>query len=209
MHLFQFMSIVMLIFTRVPGLRVNRILIASSAKTKSLLNQLVGSYSSRENIEQQNHYTCISFYKFFPIPSPDDFISDLNSILPAVIYGTIYVANEGINAQLALMPKDIQLFLSNLIKLNSNLLDLDVNYGDSISVCDSKLLPFKKLLLKKRDKVLRDGLGFDLNWNDAGEEVEADYWHRALKSANNQILLLGFPTIYSAAKFNDIIIFCT
>ncbi len=69
-----------------------------------LLRNNVNREELRKKMEADNRpYTTISFYRYFPIENPQEFRDQLylNWINHEVV-GRVYVANEGINAQIAL-----------------------------------------------------------------------------------------------------------
>ena len=101
--------------------------------------------------------TTVSFYRYVNISNPVKFgeklLNNLNSL---GCLGRIYVAKEGINAQMNVPTKNMNLFQSYLESesLLSNMpLKIAVEEGDVPS--------FYKLTIKIRDKIVADGLNDD------------------------------------------------
>lgn len=144
--------------------------------------------SCNENVKLQ----LISFYRFIHISEPnnlrDVIFEKIEAITGSNIRGTVYVANEGINAQFAVPINDVD----TLLHIFRNELPFDTfeecspNMG---SLVDSNIPTFDKLIVRTRDYILRDGLsnlqGADdddqFNWNDAGIELDALEWDMELR----------------------------
>lgn len=127
----------------------------------------------------------ISFYKFAPVPNPAesrDALFDSICEIPG-LRGSIYLAQEGINAQMA-VPEE---YLDSLLKACSSNLPFDPfdevgpNLGD---IVPSSTPTFDRLIVRTRDYVLRDGIDSEiaLDWNNAGPELDASEWHEAVMS---------------------------
>ena len=72
-----------------------------------------------------------------------------------------------------------------LAKVDSRLSHLEFNFGYQLSVNDVQQYRFRKLIVKIREKVLRDGL----DWNDIGVELEQEDWHSSITSVEDSVLL--------------------
>ena len=136
----------------------------------------------------------LSFYHFVDISNPeiirDELFEDLLQIHG--LRGTVYVASEGINAQFAVPVGDLQLLLDTFGEEGSlpfNAFERNPpNIGD---VVESSVSTFDRLIVRTRDNILRDGiqLGGELNldWSDAGTELDAKEWHEQLQQPNIQL----------------------
>lgn len=144
-----------------------------------------------------SHLQMISFYCFEPVPDPWASRNELFASVQSIpgLRGTIYIAKEGINAQMAVPPGDP---LDQLLSACSTSLPFDPfresnnkpNLGDLVSI---ETPTFNRLIVRVRDYVLRDGItraedGSDssLDWTDAGPELSPDEWHRELSSSSSQ-----------------------
>src|SRR6478672_5593054 len=111
----------------------------------------------------------ISFYNYFPIPDPETFRNELYSALHALnVFGRIYVAHEGINAQVSVPETNFEAFkdcLNSFPALNNLRLNIAVdNDGKSFWV----------LKIKVRQKIVADGIhdpGFSME--QKGKYVDA------------------------------------
>ena len=62
--------------------------------------------------------TTISFYKYWPIGNPQIFRDHMYlSLDPIGVLGRIYVAKEGINAQISVPTSNLQLFKETLFQI--------------------------------------------------------------------------------------------
>jgi len=128
---------------------------------KEILKQQVFASSERR--------TTISFYKYWPIGNPGLFRDHLYLLLePLGVLGRIYVASEGINAQISIPSQNFERFknsLSEIIFLESIRLNIAVeDNGKS----------FIKLVIKVRKKIVADGID-DVQFNawDHGKHLSA------------------------------------
>lgn len=97
--------------------------------------------------------TTISFYQYFPIVNPQEFRDYLYRHLTALkVFGRIYVAKEGINAQISVPTPDLEAFRDFLYSIEPlNGLRLNVAVDD-----DGK--SFWVLKVKVREKIVADGI---------------------------------------------------
>lgn len=137
----------------------------------------------------------LSFYRFIPISDPESIRDVLFDKLKNIhgLRGTVYVAQEGINAQFSVPEKSLQELLAAFGKegdVDEAVLPFDVfekeppNMGD---VVDESVPTFDRLIVRTRDYILRDGISTDddenttLNWQDAGIELDAEDWDAQLR----------------------------
>lgn len=95
----------------------------------------------------------VSFYKYHPLPNPQVFRDHLYLLLePVGVLGRIYIASEGINAQVSVPEENWPLFVDKLQEITflaGNRLNLAVEH-------DPK--SFAVLKIKLRPKIVADGL---------------------------------------------------
>ena len=122
----------------------------------------------------------LSFYKYHLIKNLDIFRNFLFVELNKLdVLGRIYIASEGINAQLSLPSKNIDKlkdFIDDITFLNKIRLNIAVEHDDE---------SFLKLKIKIRDKIVADGLkelDYDLEKN--GEHVNAEQFNSLLEDEN-------------------------
>jgi UPF0176 protein len=97
--------------------------------------------------------TTISFYQYFPIGDTKQFRDDLYTVLDALkVFGRIYIATEGINAQVSVPETNLEAFKTYLYSIAPlNGIRLNVAVDD-----DGK--SFWVLKIKVREKIVADGI---------------------------------------------------
>lgn len=104
-------------------------------------------------LENKEDYTTISFYKYYKIPNPDWFRDYLYTQLNALeVLGRVYLASEGINAQIAVPNKNLSSFKDRL-----NEIEFLKNIRLNIAV-EEYGYSFYKLKIKVRKKIVADGI---------------------------------------------------
>uniref|UniRef100_A0A6U4FPH3 Rhodanese domain-containing protein n=1 Tax=Phaeomonas parva TaxID=124430 RepID=A0A6U4FPH3_9STRA len=177
--------------------------------TNPMSRGLVGAEASRLQM--------LSFYCFTPVADPEatrDLIFGLLSGLDPqkvraganaagaaehnrpllgqdAIRGSVYVAAEGINAQLG-VPVERVAELEAMLRSVPELAPegrLSLNMG---SVVDAEASTFRRLLVRRRRQILTDHIpgaeAAPLDLEDAGEELGAEDWHAAMTSAEPIVL---------------------
>ena len=118
----------------------------------------------------------ISFYKYFEIENPQEFRDELfRKWTEFNCFGRIYVAREGINAQMSVPEHHLEAFLAYLYSIPA-LDQLPIKYAIED---DGK--SFYKLTIKVRPKIVADGLEhgtYDLS--RVGRHLTALEFHEAL-----------------------------
>jgi len=131
----------------------------------------------KENLQKETfNRRTISFYKYFDIESPQEFRDMLfRKWTELNCFGRIYVAREGINAQMSVPEHHLNAFLENLYSI-PDLDQLPIKYAIED---DGK--SFYKLTIKVRPKIVADGLEhgtYDLS--RVGRHLTALEFHEAL-----------------------------
>jgi UPF0176 protein len=97
--------------------------------------------------------TTISFYHYFPVADPRQFRDELYKALNALdVFGRIYIAQEGINAQIS-VPADNFEALKNYLYSIEPLKELRLNVA-----VDDDGKSFWVLKIKVREKIVADGI---------------------------------------------------
>lgn len=114
--------------------------------------------------------TTISFYRYFSIDAPEAFRNQLYLRFDHLgVLGRIYIAQEGINAQISLPSMNLDLFRQTLDSIEG-LQDLRLN----IAVQDDGK-PFFVLNIKVRRKIVADGIEDpDFRMNKNGKYLSAE-----------------------------------
>lgn len=121
-------------------------------------------------------YTTISFYKYHRIPNPRLFRDHLYlTWTPLEVVGRTYVAEEGINAQIALPSEHFEAFRAKLD-------EIDFLRGIRLNIAiEENEKSFFKLDLKLRPKIVADGIE-DPTFDPAntGRYLDAAGWNKML-----------------------------
>jgi UPF0176 protein len=121
-------------------------------------------------MEETESRTTISFYHYFPIEDPKLFRDELYKLLVDLkVFGRIYIAHEGINAQISVPQSNFELMKAGLYSIEPlNGVRLNIAVDD-----DGK--SFWVLKIKVREKIVADGIedpGFDMR--NKGRYVNAE-----------------------------------
>ena len=118
----------------------------------------------------------LSFYKYFNIENPQEFRNDFYHNLEKLnCFGRIYIAQEGINAQMNVPEQNVDEFLEYLYSI-SELNNIPIKWAIED---DGK--SFYKLTIKVRPKIVADGLennSYDLS--KVGKHLTALEFHDAI-----------------------------
>ena len=145
--------------------------------------------------------TTISFYNYFKVDDPDDFRNMLYRKLNELgVLGRVYVAEEGINAQISLPTANFdgfKAFLYSIEPLNGVRLNIAVNdNGKSFFVLDIKVRP----------KIVADGItdpGF--NMYKKGKYVNAEEFNKLTADPDTIIIDMRNHYEYEVGHFKDAI----
>src|SRR5580704_6420828 len=106
----------------------------------------------RLNLESESR-TTLSFYKYFQVADPIQFRDELyQGLYELKVFGRIYIAHEGINAQIS-VPDSLFTKLKEYLDAIAGLDDLRLNIA-----VDGGGQSFWVLKIKVRDKIVADGI---------------------------------------------------
>lgn len=146
----------------------------------------------------------VSFYRFVSIGDPATYASMLTSLWrPLGVRGRVYVATEGINAQMAVPLEVFDRFVEatnstptlagvylnrDSVRSRAEFAALQ-NADTSIDNSSSSNLPFESLHVRVRDQIVADG-GLDpLDWtNRVGKGMTPEEWHNAVDAPETVVL---------------------
>jgi UPF0176 protein len=168
----------------------------------ALLHNRVSQKELKERLYQETEpRTTISFYQYFPIPEPQVFRDTLYAALHTLkVFGRIYVAHEGINAQISVPAGNfeaLQQYLYSIPALNG--LRLNIAVDD-----DGK--SFWVLKIKVRDKIVADGITdptFDMA--NKGKYVNAQQMNELLKDPDTIVVDMRNHYEYEVGHFDKAI----
>ena len=153
-------------------------------KKARLHNRVNREVLIKQMLENPEPRTTISFYKYHFIENPKTFRDELFLMLDAIdTKGRIYLANEGINGQISVPTKNVELFKEKLYSipfLNGIRLNIAV---------DDNGKSFFKLTIKVRPKIVADGLD-DSSFNpaDTGVHLNAEDFNRLTDDPNTILI---------------------
>ena len=119
----------------------------------TVLHNRISNWELKKRLmQEQEHRTTISFYQYFNIQNPKEFRDYLYKNLdPLNVFGRIYVAKEGINAQISVPDSNAEsfkTFLYSIEPLNGVRLNIAVDDdGKSFWVLTIKVYSDVKMLL--------------------------------------------------------------
>jgi UPF0176 protein len=151
----------------------------------SVLHNRVSNQELKQKLYEEDFpRTTISFYQYFPIQDPQAFRDELYRALNAMkVFGRIYVATEGINAQISVPSHYFDVFRDFLYSykpLNGIRLNIAVNDNGK---------SFWVLKIKVRDKIVADGIE-DPNFSmeNKGKYVNAQQMNQLLASPDTVVI---------------------
>lgn len=166
-----------------------------------LHNRISNEELKRRLIEETEPRTTISFYQYFPIQNPQEFRDNLYKALDALkVFGRIYVAKEGINAQISVPSNNFEGLKNYLYSIEPlNGLRLNIAVDD-----DGK--SFWVLKIKVRDKIVADGIE-DPNFSmeRKGKYVNAAEMNALIESGNAVVIDMRNHYEYEVGHFEHAI----
>lgn len=156
-----------------------------------LYNRLDRKVLKERIAKLEEEYTTLSFYKYHKIDQPEQFRDELYRVWYSMgVLGRIYIAHEGINAQLALPTKNLEVFNTYL-----DTFSIFKGMRRNFAVEDGK--SFFKLKIQVRDKIVADGINdptFDPG--NCGVHLDAKKWNELMEQAD--VTLVDFRNHYES-----------
>lgn len=151
----------------------------------AVLHNRVSNKELKERLYQEDfHRTTISFYQYFFIADVTAFRDALYKALYELqVFGRIYVATEGINAQISVPTHNLEAFKNYLYGIEGlNGLRLNIAVDD-----DGK--SFWVLKIKVRDKIVADGIEDpSFNMQNKGRYVNANEMNALLQNPDTVVI---------------------
>jgi UPF0176 protein len=145
--------------------------------------------------------TTISFYQYFPICDPQQFRDNLYKVLNELkVFGRIYVAHEGINAQISVPQTNFEALKDHLYSIEPlNGLRLNIAVDD-----DGK--SFWVLKIKVREKIVADGIDDPLfSMENKGRYVNAEQMNQLLQDEQTVVIDMRNHYEYEVGHFDKAI----
>ena len=163
----------------------------------ALLHNRVSQVELKKKLyEETEHRTTISFYQYFPVSDPKQFRDELYAALNALnVFGRIYIAQEGINAQVSVPDSNVEAFrnyIDSIKPLNGIRLNVAVDDGKSFWV----------LKIKVRNKIVADGIHDPaFSMEKKGKYVDAVEMNKLLQDENTLIIDMRNHYEYEVGHF--------
>jgi UPF0176 protein len=150
-----------------------------------ILHNRVNKDVLKEKLQQSTEKrTTLSFYKYVQLNNPEEYRNQLyGDFFKLGVFGRIYVANEGINAQISVPDsnfKDFETYVDNSPELSGERLNIAIDdHGKS----------FFKLKIQVRTKIVADGLNdstFDVT--NRGVHLKAADFNKLACDSNTVIV---------------------
>ena len=153
----------------------------------TILHNKISNKELKERLEAETEpRTTISFYKYFNIADPQEFRDNLYMKFEDLkVFGRVYIAKEGINAQISVPTPNLEKFKTTLYQTAPELDGLRLNYAIKD---DGK--SFWVLRMKVRNKIVADGIDdptFDPS--DVGQYLKAEEVNEMLGKEDTILLI--------------------
>jgi UPF0176 protein len=167
----------------------------------ALHNRISQKELKQRLLEEKEPRTTISFYRYFPISDPHQFRDELYRNLNALsVFGRIYVAHEGINAQISVPASNFEALKAYLYSIEPlNGIRLNVAVAD-----DGK--SFWVLKVKVREKIVADGIhdpAFDMQ--NRGKYVNAEQFNQLTEDPDTIVVDMRNHYEYEVGHFEKAI----
>ena len=145
---------------------------------KGMFNKLSKQQAMRLLKKETIKRKTVSFYKYVILDHPDKLRDELYAAWKDLgVLGRIYLAQEGINAQISVPINNWDAFRNNLYSKKSFL-----NMPIKIAIEDNGL-SFFKLTIKVRKQIVADGLKIDeYDVTNVGKHLNAKQWNDAMEN---------------------------
>jgi len=151
----------------------------------AVLHNRVSQEELKQLLFQETEFrVTVSFYQYFNVENPQLFRDELYKGLNELkVFGRIYIANEGINAQASVPQSNFELFKAFLYSYSAlNGIRINIAVDD-----DGK--SFWVLKIKIRDKIVADGIADpEFNMANKGKYVDAQTFNMLADDPNTVIV---------------------
>ena len=152
----------------------------------------------------------ISFYRYFFIENPVEFRDELYKKLHALkVFGRIYIAHEGINAQLSFPETNANEFknvIENISGLEGLRLNIAVQHEAAQNMRPAGGKSFWVLKIKVRDKIVADGITDEaFNMANKGCYVTAEEFNKLSNDEDTIVVDMRNHYEYEVGRFENAI----
>jgi len=149
------------------------------------LYNIIDSKLLKENLKSEKIVRkTISFYRYFIIDNPQGFRDQIYQEWTELnCFGRIYIAREGINAQMSVPESDFEVFLQSLNK-HPIFDQIPIKYA-----IEDNGKSFYKLSVKVRPKLVADGLSDDaIDVTNVGNHLSAEEFHSLVETGEHIVV---------------------
>ncbi len=191
----------------------------SNFKTMAILHNRVSQAELKKLLyAETEHRTTISFYQYFQISEPQQFRDEIYKALHALnVFGRIYIASEGINAQISVPESKVDAlreYLNTITALKDITLNIavddDARPADFNSNDNERPVgrgkSFWVLKIKVREKIVADGItdpGFSMQ--NKGSYVNAAQMNELLQQDDTIVIDMRNHYEYEVGHFEKAI----
>jgi UPF0176 protein len=166
-----------------------------------LHNRIDASILKRRLLEETEPRTTVSFYNYFNIINPQEFRDYLYKNLEALnVFGRIYIAKEGINAQASIPNSNFEAFkkfIYSIPELNGIRLNIAV---------DDDGKSFWMLKVKQREQIVADAIDDEtFNMHQKGKYVDAEKMNKMLSEGDTVVIDMRNHYEYEVGHFENAI----
>ncbi len=160
--------------------------------------------------EEAEPRTTISFYNYFHIDNPVVFRDEMYAALNTLkVFGRIYVAHEGINAQVSVPASNVtklQEYLHGVSGLSGVRLNMAVDDVASLNDKQQQGKSFWVLKIKVRQKIVADGIHDPaFSMDKKGKYVDAEQMNELLKDEKTIVIDMRNHYEYEVGHFDNAI----
>lgn len=168
----------------------------------AVLHNRISQKELKERLYQETEpRRTLSFYRYFSIPDPKQFRDNLYKQLNELnVFGRVYVAHEGINAQISVPQSNFQA-LQDTLHAIEHLQELRLNIA-----VDDDGKSFWVLKIKVREKIVADGIddpAFDMN--NKGRYVNAEEFNKLTDAPDTIVVDMRNHYEYEVGHFQNAI----
>jgi len=149
-----------------------------------LVNRIDKNILKQRLKEEKFQRKTISFYRYVNIDNPQALRDELfRKWLELNCFGRVYLANEGINAQMSVPDFNWELFQEHLFSIPYF---TGVPFKHAV---DGNGKSFYKLIVKVRDKIVADGINDpEFDPSNTGKYMNADEFNKAISDPNTIVI---------------------
>ena len=166
----------------------------------AILHNRVSQAELKKRLFEENEpRITVSFYRYFPIDNPTSFRDELYKGLQTLaVYGRIYIAAEGINAQ-ASIPESKFILFKQFLDLTPGLENLRLNIA-----VDDDGKSFWVLKIKVRNKIVADGITDPLfDMKNRGKYVNAEEFNALTNDPDTIVIDMRNHYEYEVGHFKN------